>query len=779
MAEISTPLQKKPWKVWMSARPEPVAVLTTIRDLLNGTNLEHDIMIYNGNLYSNGVFSGSNFEDFAKYCFDMSPVLFDSASKAKPVKINLNQTYSGFGTQLSENLGISPDVTFYYQDKDAALYPEDIRTMFASNNTWKGYFRQQSTLLGESVGNAYQLNEFFTIAEKRQDDEDERDFIILDEDKVFSATMIFEDGKKAYTKLQLNRKISDRMYWFIAGAVLYNSSASNVVAYNTKLYQAFTDTQNDTSKQTLDFVKKWVDALIAANKDENDILAHVYVWIKAPFAGDYVDPKDFNQDLNQDSNVVFANILVANDYAKARNDFNRYRQSTDFSGINTSIDEYLEKATRPYCPTNSPIKDFLSDGLVSEIKENFRRDEDVSSTEGLESDALAVIKDSYELSPVTGSVLVVPGSSAKQSDKTTRYTPFNFYDPESREDAEYYKSLGRIPTLLRNSGNFTTDGRIMSPTIDELWYVIKKLISGNRNQNDERLSLLAGESYQGDTSLTEVPKVDYNFNVDKKTYRADPIDFKFSYDGQGNVSGINPLEWVAQPSKVSHKVFNYIKQYSKTLNTFFDAQNIEEQNTRRIENTGDDLVINDSFELGNIDREHGPRSSAPLSLRELEAAMLGNKYNIDNNFIFSTKTYAVTGKFGKKEEDDDGNIISAGSIYQLHRDYNAKVDKPNTWFKLKGTGKADSEGMDATCGDLDGEVEMNGNINVYVLDGKHKRTTITYDSKLPKLVKNYGKSKVLLERQGQYRGSNVYMAADGTWRYNFEHVRIPILRSRY
>ena len=50
---------------------------------------------------------------------------------------------------------------------------------------------------------------------------------------------------------------------------------------------------------------------------------------------------------------------------------------------------------------------------------------------------------------------------------------------------------------------------------------------------------------------------------------------------------------------------------------------------------------------------------------------------------------------------------------------------------------------------------------------------------MPLLVRNYGKSVYLSEEFGSYSGADIYMAADGTWRYKAEHSRVPILRSRY
>ena len=206
-------------------------------------------------------------------------------------------------------------------------------------------------------------------------------------------------------------------------------------------------------------------------------------------------------------------------------------------------------------------------------------------------------------------------------------------------------------------------------------------------------------------------------------------------------------------------------------------------NSRALNRVGDYILHTTKMEdASKAGGEYGPRASAPLSLRELEAAILGNKYNIENNFVFASKTYAVTGKFGKRLKDDNDSIVSGGSLYQMHRDYNADVVNPNTYFELGGKGDGTS-GYDITAGDLDGGQEVNmegpGIIPVYILDKNLKRTEDTNTSQLPIMVSNYGKSDLLYEEQGKYTGADVYMAADGTWRYIAEHIRLPILRSRY
>lgn len=716
-------LQEKPWKVWMSSSPDPTGVLTSGADLIlpNGANLNHDIIIYNGNVYSNGVFN-SDFNNFYKYYIDIEPAIFDKRYKCASLDIDCSPLRDiGF---------VVNDLVMHCHTEDGALYPEDIKAQFSVSSSWKNFFHPRSNLADYSI-TSYQISDMMTLGVKGS--ENVEDIILSEKDSAFSNTMTFEDGKEAYTKLRLrvdldsDNECSDRSLLLLAGAIIFNSNRPELLS---SLYSAV-----NTSISTA-----IVTALRKFIKANETALSSLYFYVKAPFAGDYVKPSDFNQTLNQDSEVSFRNLLLANDYDQVRNNYNRFDGSISSSTGGPTITNFIEKMTRPYVPKNSPLKDMISNDLM--ISSNV-----IGSD--LETKAKSLIDKSYLSSSLFGSALVTPLAD----DERTRFTPFSFYDPQSREETAYYVSLGRIPTVIGKDGNITTDGRIMSPTIDELWYVIKKLISGKSDADDKRIAVPDGASYSGDTSLKEAVDAQYNFN----SVKADPIDFMYNVSDEGEVTGFKPSEWVAQPDKTKLIIFSTLKEKSKQLNTFYKEQN-DSAVDRDLEN--DDGLS----EMSYIGQEFGPRE-APLSLRELEAAMLGNKYNIAVSFIYNTKTYSVTGKFGKKDEKSG----AAGSLYQLHKDYNAEFANPNTVYKNDG-----GESTDAVFSDLNGVDESDNGKVVHKLDTKHKKTDAVNGKKMPMLAVNYGKSL-----SAEYSSSEVYLAADGTWRYVHEHVRAPVLRSRY
>lgn len=756
MAEEGLELQRKPWKVWMSSAPQPTAVLTTAYDLLKqgGSKLDHNLVILNENVYAASVFNG-NFEQFYRYALDISPATFDKRSKTRVETVDLKETL-GIDTSFTQS---ESEIEFYVQDKAAALYPTDLKTVFAVNTIWKGYFHNVSILANRDVTTSYRVDEMFTASVDTDTNPSTSDIYVRDTDEVFTSTMAFEDGKKAYTTVGINR--TERILQLVLGAILFNSNKSqNLVALRDYL-AGITKAQRENL----------FNLLVNAKIGDKPLLSYVYLWVKAPFCADYIDPEDFNQDLNQDADVTHRNLLLANNYNNVRNNYNRYNEDTDYNGA--ASNDMLEKMSRPYCPMTSPMKDILSEKLML-----------LSGVSGssIREKAQKLLDDSLKDDSIIGSVLVTP----KGTDVTdvARFTPFTFYDPESREEAEYYNELGKLPTLIGRDGNLTTDGRIMSPTIDELWYIIYKTILGHSNEGSDFVSFPQSNNYgSGDTSLFEATK-EYKWTDDEAgNVKGSPLSFLFKTNDKGEVNGIDVDEWVANPDEHFINVHTQIQRISTDITKFFDAQNPDVAKSRDIFNTGDDIALGDAFThtkdtITAKDREYGPRS-VPLSLRELEAAMMGIKYNVDNNFIFDSKTYAVTGKFGKIEKDDNGTIIAGGSLYQMHRDYNANVTSPNTVFKM-GADNTGNNGRDATFGDLNNQKEYHkDHTKVYLLDKKNKRTEKEKTSGMPLLVENYGKSESLATEQGGYTGSDVYMAADGTWRYKAEHMRTPILRSRY
>jgi hypothetical protein len=64
-----------------------------------------------------------------------------------------------------------------------------------------------------------------------------------------------------------------------------------------------------------------------------------------------------------------------------------------------------------------------------------------------------------------------------------------------------------------------------------------------------------------------------------------------------------------------------------------------------------------------------------------------------------------------------------------------------------------------------------------VIDGKGKAAVFDDDDR--EQVSSYGVTNVLPEKANDYSSADVYLAADGNWRYIFDHVRLPILKEEF
>ena len=124
--------------------------------------------------------------------------------------------------------------------------------------------------------------------------------------------------------------------------------------------------------------------------------------------------------------------------------------------------------------------------------------------------------------------------------------------------------------------------------------------------------------------------------------------------------------------------------------------------------------------------------------------------DLNDNISLKNGNYSEL-KSGEKLEINTADNKQAGSLYQFHRNYNFNVAKPNTWFNQFGEGTPES----GTGAEFDGTPFQ-------------KATDDTY-----------GDADAINRDQNKYSSSDVYMAADGTWRYIFDHVRVPILHVKY
>lgn len=546
-----------------------------------------------------------------------------------------------------------------------------------------------------------------------------------------------------------------------------------------------------------------VTSIINTSGNWRQLLDHTYIWVKAPIFGDYIMPDVFNQDLNQESDVKHRNILLSK-----ISDYNRYDK--DINGEERDVDNL------PYIPIASPSVDLLTRKLAG-----LNDDDSLSSLNDKK------IEDIIEKGDEDDSVIGGIAMASETRDEKADIVQPGFWDPESERGPEEYmlsaadgeRNLRHLPTIVPSTGNLFMDGRILSPTIDELWIYLKELTSGRKadvfldgnNATKYRYDSVAEEDSaipigtdqkqkrqnDEDTRLNTVPETEYtlNYKGTGKQIFGDVIGLKTGLDESKENQTISVTKVVNSNDAIAYTLFSAIKKLSEEVTTFdyTDEKERSVYNFTAWSSTDSGRSNNNKIDDGALitaaEAELWAPRCVPYSLRELEAFVKGNKFNIISLARFIKENFGVTGRLGivtsennYKVFNKDGEFVKfisisdldetgtypelksgekieintadnkqAGSLYQFHRNYNFNVAKPNTWFNQFGTGTPES-GMGA---EFDGTPFQ-------------KATDDTY-----------GDADVINRDQNKYSSSDVYMAADGTWRYIFDHVRVPILHVKY
>ena len=739
----SLSLQYKPWKVTMSTDPTPSAHLLSLYDLLydsdgnllyqydstaedpfgnmNGVNAGHDIIIYNGANYSGGsVIAGDTctFENWEQYGIDIGLAKFDKRAKALIAKFTAGSTSNTVTKALASN-------TLYVYDKDSATSPVNIADVYYSNDSANdAYFRGNVVIdVTDLSYTGYPSSTFWSVGCSEDTASYNADIILSGEDSVFTSSMILDTDKVAYNQLCLNPNS------YRTAALVFAALKQVCPGMNLSYY---CDSDQEGLANIITLLKS-TDAITSTVEYANNtynvtlgwILKHSYVWAKAPFAADYVNPESFNQDLSQDAQVVHGNIISRNSGA----DFNRYADDTN--DANSSD-------TRPYIPKNAPLKDYITSKFY---------------TASTVSNAMAeIIKDADLPDSLIGAVWSEPtaitGADYGKDDTLAQITPAVFFDPESRKASTDYSG---IPTIVPKNGNGLFEGRIMGPTIDEIWYMIKKLISGrpsdkatiaeaeandyiDTNDSDNAVPYSTNKRENDtNTTLTEVAnkEIDFNYGADSTAKTGDPVNFDIANTTDGSASTITITEFFSQPTAVRYRLYEVLQTLSSSITA---------NDTNR--------TVEKLFTQNTSDSNWTPRS-APLSLRELEALGLGNKYNISAAVQFITSNYALVSPLTYSDDN------TSGGLYQFHKDFNYNKLAPNSFWSYNSGATV---GLAAVHNDIAAGATA---------DSSGKRTLYASD---------YGKG---LPESNYYDGSQVYLSAKGDWRYVNEYTRLPVLRERF
>ncbi|MBR6610686.1 MAG: hypothetical protein IKK93_00370 [Campylobacter sp.] len=440
------------------------------------------------------------------------------------------------------------------------------------------------------------------------------DFFLCKEDLPFSQKYLSGNQHlKAYNKIVFNYK--SKTFWE------YFCNYFNFQIINPD-FSIFVGQEDTSGSVTMKDVTEY-------------LLKHCWLLFRCAHFADYVDYRDFNQNLSQSAKVIHNNLILS-----SKGDYNRYDKIDD-----NIPDE--SKVTRPYIPTTTPSID-------SHAREYFKN----AGNADLATKMQILIDDGNNPDSNIGSLQTETFEEIKE-DKSERFTSSEssasvplWFDPESRKTADQY---GDIPTIFMKDGNLITDGRIISRTIDELWEMIKKLVGGRKSSKDAQTDKSLGYPYgtgQLSTSCDTRPTIkSHTFLSNGQTFVGDPTFISYE---DGDFLTFRVEEWINNPDKIHYSLMKELDDLSKKDYTSATLDKLS------------DLL----FLLENIPEEDTPENQ-PYSLRELEGLLKGLKYNLAIFINYSNQNFVRVGKLGKEQGGEAWNK-SAGSLYQLHKDFENK-----------------------------------------------------------------------------------------------------------
>lgn len=548
----------------------------------------------------------------------------------------------------------------------------------------------------------------------------------------------------------------------------YSSKDENyrTIQILNELYANFgTDDTTNTLKEAItEPVKKWL---------ENES-----VIFKAPFFGDFVEEKNFQQDLTPESKVAFKEVFVD----KERGGKGRYKDSI------TRV---------PYIEQTMPL---------------------IYKPEGI------------DIAKAKASTTFNSKSIFEDSINGFNITPPFIADSEKGDESE---SLTGKPLTKSGAGSIRVEERIISKTIDEIWTYIKKL---SEDANDEALPEFYGikakdthyeqgrdpirlnpritaedeklidilsweptllETGEGN-AYPDIPYSNKNYKelqfkgwkvtdhiVKYLDYKIEPFsrdsvvnnDYHFEKDSKGYLTQLyNNIETALGFIENSIEVSNE-KVMDRFENTFNDQSDEDLRNVhseiRRNREKAREVVSNILNFVEYKEYLENPKNLKTIE-RDLETLKLNVKMLAD---------YLVS-SFVMKGFADRGT--NRGTLHTLHRNH----------FEFTDTLIPLGETQDVFLNDLDGSLEEEV-IDKKVLfeDGKYDERyihpeniysekeglfgvqEITWDEDNKKYVRV--KKTINLEEANKAKLHQIYLAADGTWRYIFDGISVPIVDDEF
>ena len=794
-------------------------------EALTGCKLEHDIICLNTSmLKTDGTVDNTQAADITASTWwsngiDISLPMFDARAKKKEIecKASVKDSAIFYGNK------------YVIYDKDSALEPMNT-IVFTSRGikikniqngtplTWENYSPP-------SIGIYNSIEKSTTL-----------DILLSAQDKAFKSTLVTQDGFDAYNRLFINPYTNFAVDLVMKATGMHlNNLVQNLqdgtfLSHHSYVFPSWSFFWDATNPQSI------ASVINSTNGTDTwyNLLKNTFVWVRAPFYADYIKPDDFEQSLTPESKVVHNELMLS-----GAGDFKKYDMSITQSpkivekdvDDNKNVSQYglgadvtaasknelgFSELSMPYIPKTSPTVDIYTSKLLDEeaLLKGIKNKDSTNYSSKISLPKGSTIIQKFLDEKVSGNDMIIRGLPVAAINRDNAVDqintnpesliPPNWFDPENRYSDEYYSEMTKFPTVVPKDGNLYVDGRIIGPTIDEIWIMLKKLTGGRLSDDDSEnraaeldIGIPVGTSNHSndtDTTMTEVPDSEFNFKIGDKPRYGDPIDFKYDVNVDDTDKSelyhqkLTITKFVNQNDTITYPVYKSLKLLSNSIVKNTDKGNCSIKKTdseskltnRKItsftawKNIATDSEIND---VGNVITDNtkvsdddpfwGPRKSAPYSLRELEAMIKGNKYNIITQARFVKENFAVTGGLGKRTNPKDGKYnSSSGSIYQMHQNYNFDVANPNTFYNNGGT---------------DTGFDSNGNLcgARAVIDDRDRRTREQRLNGHIRYVDEYGTSDTLSMNPEKFSSQDVYLSAAGDWRYVSDHVRIPILRGEW
>lgn len=780
-------------------------------DSSKGCHLEHDVICYNKNLYKSSITNdySHNIQD------SLIPPSNDEPKMDSEFENNTNKyLYGTFGIDISipfyapasrpevlvmpsdSDYGSFAGKTFYKYDKNGVIPYGDLRTYTINSlsmvNSWGN--KPKITIKDGFVDPQY----FLTFIPPRVGPYDEEKSVDQLRDIGFD---IWLKGKN--TQFALDNELDENFEAYNSICIDAKSSYGKMLII--RAISLSEDTFSEIRGSALTNEKDSYVSCIGNNSEffklpeVKELLQNTYVWVRTPIFADYIKPNSYNQNLNKNSKVVHKDMILSKN-----GDFNEYNESivAEYTvETEDTAEQVLDTNTTwidslPYISKTAPVLDFI-------------KPQDLEFSQMIGNDHW--FKD-YDITgipiPTTMFKLGNAGEGKDSNDsifsdnKANMFCPFIYWNTEyaealnEKDDNDrltYFKTFdtGVSPVFIKKFGNLYADGRIFSPTIDEIWTAYKELVCGRDDATLDKSSDDGAIPVGLNTlSLSKNHRISYSNDKNKWHFNfedvdggkdGDPLDFELGYyDSEGEIHPTKVTDYINHNNTISYNIFASIRNLNNTLreslynNNIVERQGVDFENRKSFFYLGkpyNELPTSDTSEYqeNNIaynsapngdpaDRTiaefknfiFGPRPN-PYSLRELEAMAKGNRYNIDTLAIWLKKNGVINSKVTYRYSNSTAepsvysNEAKSG-LYQFHKDYAGEFSDNTQFLQDKSDG---------------GYLQFEDNA----------KFATRYTTR-----KNFARGRINMI-QNKVDSSQVYLAADGTWRYIFEKPRAQIVQT--